>query len=396
MIEDNVVNERWSEFDFQIKLTEMKIDASGSIPITWCLSPKVLEYVKDEPKVWVLLASTSMTPSGRRTEWRSYVALKDMIAYITFLSPGKNKIVGRITKRKTSVKDWMRRTSGDWMPRTSGDWINDVFHYPTPGVDDKKEIESYTYPFCKGYWDYYEDIAPSGTLQVDIPKDCFAPEPPEWEKAWVNFFWINKAVDQCEYRKRRMLTYPWQIIPFLSLWLTRFAIAALPMTFGFYNANWKPIFSPINHDTNDIWDGSVIKNMFFIKAFAEGEKLGLIFPIMIWASAISLYFGNIFFPICIWGSLLLIVILIGTMLIFSTTFIGKIIDKLFCYLGAKIEIWYKAYQEKNAILQAEEYQELLCSKSMRIKSIKDLPPKKRTFKLAFHGLKSKVCRPYSR
>lgn len=399
MSEDGYNPIEWEESDFEIKLTEMKIDASGAIPITWCLSKKAVEWLQGSPKAWVMFVSTATSPSGRNAEWRGYAPISDMMAYITFLRPGTNKIIARITKDKDAVKLWMSRVDGRWS--------REVVDYPTHDVDSKEEVEKWNYTLVRSQWGWcdnkdYPSSAPFGSIQLDIPKDCFAPEPPEWEKTWVNFFWDNKAVDQCEYRKRRMLAYPWQVAPFLLVWCLRFLIAALPLTMGCYNANWKPVYFPINHSTFDIWDHHRGRNFFYIKSWGE-PRWGLLIPLWIWAIAISLSFGNIIIPmilVSIVGAALGFALLIPILgWIFSRKVFGGVLIRLVDKLDKIIDKWWQGRVEKGISQQAEELQLMLCEGEAHlapIKSIRDLPPRKRTIKLAFHGLKSQVCRPYSK
>jgi hypothetical protein len=65
----------------------------------------------------------------------------------------------------------------------------------------------------KGQWDctldrsIYRADRVQAFVDVDIPKECFAREPSDLEKRWVNWLYMSKTVDQCEFRKRRLFAY---------------------------------------------------------------------------------------------------------------------------------------------------------------------------------------------
>lgn len=393
MVDGNFSSKKWEESDFEIKLTDIKIDASGSIPITWCLSPKVLKWLNGK-EAWVLLATTSMTPSGKYTEWRSYVRLTDMLAYVVFQRSGKCKILARITKCKDYVKKWMNRDNGGW--------ADNVFIYPFNDID-KEEIDTWTYPLSSRSWGScetpgYNSSNPYGTFQLDIPKECFAPEPPAWEKTWVNFFWTNKAVDQCAYRKRRMLAYPWQVIPFLILWSIRLIGAILPYTIGSWNVNWKPIYSPIYNSTFDLWPGQGNwKNIFYIKRLGKNQMgLGIVIPLILWISGIAIWCGNWFLP-KVFGVMALAVIFLALILPFlaSVKILRSIFKTSINFIDEVITNWWDKRIATNNEIQRKEYEALLCA-NHNIRTMKDLPKRKRTIRLRFEGIKSKVCKPFAR
>ncbi len=148
----------------------MNVD-SGSIPITWCLDPEWLENnnIRD---YWVLLTTYQPKPNGKNAQWRGYCKLSDMMTYVTFYRPGVNHISASIAEASYVVESWMARENGTW--------VNSGIDFPR-SWSSEEEIENWKYEIKYGEY--------SDTIQLDLPGDCFAPEPLEIEKIWVNWLW---------------------------------------------------------------------------------------------------------------------------------------------------------------------------------------------------------------
>jgi len=183
----------------KIKLLETEV-TSASLPITWRVNKN---WLKKNGADWDILFSTVSFDDDRKTEWRSKCKLTDLVHYVKFLRPGKNRIFAIIS--------------------------------------------------C-GYRDCYIDEK-STSLDVDLPEEVFADEPPAWEKNWVNFFFSTKAVDQCDFRKRRLLAYTIQPILIVLMLIVR-CIAFLGfLSVGASKLNARPLIHP-NERISDIWEES--------------------------------------------------------------------------------------------------------------------------------------------
>lgn len=387
-------NVEWEDSDFEVKLTEMNVDASGSIPITWCLSPKVLEWVyQNGNNAWVLLATTSMTPSGEVTEWRSYTKLKDMLAYVTFHRPGHCKVVAMLTTDKDKVKRWMLRSEGKWKHQT--------FQYPMSDVDSDDEVKEWEYKFSRNLWVLLNEPTynPFGTLDVELPKDCFAGEPPAWEKIWVNFLWRNKAVDQCEYRRRRMFAYTLQIIPFALLLALRAAILLLSLCFGVYNWSWKPLYSPIFNSTFDICPEKT--KSIFLYPFKSKEfrtVVALLLPLALWGSAVAvIVYKYWMLPLLLAAAIVTVLVIAFVIpIVFKLKIVRGFFGAIFGVLDHVISRMIDSIAERKQEQLRAEHEAMLCTHATTITRLRDLPKKKRTIKLAFYGLKSQICKPYAK
>lgn len=373
------------EKSFELKLTEMSTGA-GAIPVTWCLSESWLKgnSVKD---FYVLLSTYNPTPNGKTAEWRGYVKLSDMMTYVTFLRPGVNRISACLVRNEEVVKNWMKREGGRWS--------DDVVSFPK--YDSELEMDK------NGEWEYrlgsysYQDH-----LQVEIPSECFAPEPWEIEKTWVNWLWKYKSVDQCEFRKRRMLAYSVQPIIFLFLMVVRVLLMFACLTVALKGLKWGPIFSPLNYDTLDICN-DVEKSYFTVSKWEIPNSFVFIpsLPIALIIGFINVATGlkSGILSVCLYaisGALFIPVVILCVMVLTycvnNVTFGKKI--------GAFIDKWFEARDAQADIRNAERqryYQEMMtCSSTRVIRKLSDLPKDKRTIRLRFLGVKSMVCRPFAR
>ncbi len=364
--------------DFTLNLTEITV-ASGSIPVTWCMSPEWLES-HNVDEYWVLLSTCQPQRGGDKAEWRGYCKLSEMMAYVTFFRPGINRIYATITLDKSKIQSWMRREDGHW--------ANQVISFPSPWTNDIN------------HWMYnlYDSNSGSDNIQIDLPKDCFAKEPWEIEKVWVNWLWKNKAIDQCEFRRRRMFAYSVQPLLFLVVVLFRITVAIACLSVGCKGIGWGPVFKPLYYSTSDIV-GDIDGSYFVVKKLKEPYSfmfipmvpfalLGALFPRHnILLTLVSALFSALFIPM---------LCAVGFVLSFAfSSLIERIVnsfDTFDRFHQSRNEAKVRALTEWNN----QQRELMVCSNTKVIRKISDLPKSKRTIKLRFHGLKSMVCRPFAK
>src|ERR1700722_6345770 len=209
---------------FELHIADKDI-TSGTIPVSWCLDKELLAYLAEEgnedPTVVLIVAPVQGYHPSK--EVRKVIPMKDLMTYIDFRCPGENRIFGFIsTFSKARTNSFVRKQNGEWVTTVL-----------TP----------------EGNVCYYD----GSVLTVNVPSECFAKEPSAFEKRWVNFFFRDKAVDQCSFRKRRLLAYTVQPIIFSMLMVLNLfpilaalliadrglfqiiARAAQPLTYNFIN-----------------------------------------------------------------------------------------------------------------------------------------------------------------
>jgi hypothetical protein len=367
-----------------LRLTEFKADV-GSIPITWCVDRDWLKNHTDSEQ-YVLLSVAPPEKSGAKAEWRGWAKLSDMMAYVTFYRPGKNRILARVTPTKKGVADWMERN------RDGGGWQGRAMEFPESYYDEEA-IKNCKYLLTK-HWMYEDRLW--NYIDIDMPNGCFAKEPSDREKNWVNFFFKNKAVDQCEFRRRRMLAYTVQPLVFSVIFLF-FALAiSVFQIFNLMIGKWI------------IWEDMSAFNIDRKVDFLTIKKLGdlkwLLIP-MPWLTTAACILWK-FTHLSRWMLIPISFIILIPLAYFAITLLVLGIESLVKWrerTSPKAQAARKAKLEKERQRQLALYKAelealdlLLCSSGKRVTKIKDLPRNKRTIKLRFQDLKSRVCRPFAR
>ncbi|MDI6733897.1 MAG: hypothetical protein QMD50_00170 [Patescibacteria group bacterium] len=262
-------------------------------------------------------------------------------------------------------------------------------------------------------------------LYVDVPKELFAKEPPEWEKRWVNFWFETKAVDECKYKKRRIVAY----IPFLQpmcvlFWLItkmiwRYLVALICLLVG-RGINLKPLVRPWAEDCEDLYKYPDTK--FFV------EKKPLFWPLIPGVSVFFLITGYLLWKFDIehfawltWFYADWYMLLVGIIIVIAILFALEFFVVGFVYFFSRL-IDYFADKAKKAKSQPTMTEETLKAEQKRKKgqeklkrkyqefetllacdgdqekfkpTLEALPSSHRTIYLRFKDLKAKVCKPFA-
>jgi hypothetical protein len=355
---------------FQIKIADPDM-TSGMVPVTWCISPDLLKVLAkleiNNPQVIISVIPENCSQPLQK-EHRYVVPLRDLMTYVEFRTPGINRIFATLSLTDLSVRDckkkFLRRTDGGYY-----DWDIATF--------DGKE---------------YNEDSPNNAepVVVDVPQGAFAPEPAAWEKAWVNHFYETSAVDQCHFRQRRLFAYSLQ--PFLILlgYIPRLAITLVALLTVQRNFSLKHLIHPLLFrffEGLDMFEeGSRLiskKDVGFVRKYA-GCLLAP--PIYLWALLCYLIPGLIIITLA--GLLLGLAVFIVICLIAVAANASELRDELERFLDRKKSTtsWAET---------SEEIQDLVCVSQKPITGLASLPAKKKTIKLRFYDLKSKVCRPFA-
>jgi hypothetical protein len=353
----------------------------------------MLKYLSDEgcidPQI-VLVVAPSGPGYNRTKEYRKVVPMKDLMTYIEFHCAGPNKIFGYICEGSA------RTARNVYLERRNGCYSNDM-------LDSDGEY------YTRYMLETYNQLKFAKPISVDVPAEAFAKEPSDTEKLWVNWLHRDKAIDQCEFRRRRLLAYTLQIPVCIINVLGRMAIFMAALLLGMRKISLGPI---LNHLTTDFFDvcewflgGTIFVSecevddssatRFLWSVIKKTYRLPFMPPIFV---AICLLVAYHVWPIMLaFGlALLLIASMFGALILQEhrvlTSFFDTAIKVLTWLLGeskktAKSEFWY---------LDKDEIDLLTCNADRKPFDFKTLPVKKRSIKLRFLDLKSKVCKPYSR
>ena len=387
----------------KIQVAEEEID-SGSVPVTWCLDSEYLGENRDKlNEFWIHICTFHKSVDGRLTEWRAAPArLTDKMTYATFLRSGENRIAAIIASSR--IFRWK-------------DPHFDVVDYP---VSCCKSNPEYDYKF----WDYFlrRYYCPHAYLDVDVPSEVFANPPWKWEERWVNLFLDGKPTDQCSFRRRRIFAYTVQPIVFLTFYLIKILMFILAYFAGFIRNNpfstgiKNPFIDcggPFYIDEGIEWSDSLFwrKNLptffnlvnvtFFPILFIIGVLgwIGLFGPNL----GLYLFAGFLAFGIGVYAIPVIGMGFVGVVYYLSNFILFKIVLKLFKLLGGERAVSFVDKFAHSHIETREEdrlerdFELLSCdSGAPCIRRMEDLPKEKRTLSLRFKGIKSRVCRPFSR
>lgn len=201
---------------------------SGSIPVTWCLNKELLERLSklhiEDPQLVISVAPVSKDYHSTM-EYRKVVPLKDMLAYVDFHFPGKNKIYAFISRKD---KKFAKET---YLERRDYGYYEDVLN--TSGDD-----------YCS--WIYWK----ATPLEVEVPEDCFGKKPSEFEKEWLSYMGNNRLTDQCSLRKRRLL-YPFQAVLMMLDVLVRVLVFIIAALVGSRSLTMQYVLHPLTYSLAD-------------------------------------------------------------------------------------------------------------------------------------------------
>ena len=323
------LSEQTKFYSFQIKVANNDI-TSGTIPLTWCVDIETLNFLYEQKITDPQLVIITVSPSNKTN--RYVVALKDLIKYVEFTEPGIHKIWSFISFKSN------QDACSVYLYKIHGKYGTDLLNY-------NKTKWSRIFNYVPDSDDFKPTIS-AETIQVDVPIESFATEPPEWEKAWVNYHFDTPCYNQCQYRKRRIFAYTLQILLFLLDYIFRSILFSLAFVYGSKGLSFKYFLKPLTYNILDCIEGLFYSGSYFI---------------------IDNNFRSLFKNI--------------SNKISKTENLVSETEKL------ENKVWY---------LQKEEIKLLSCENKPDTISINDLPRKYRTFKLRYQDLKSKVCKPFAR
>lgn len=388
---------------FQLQISDLDA-TSGSIPVSWCLDEETIKLLADrgcaDPQVVICVTPCNIEGDLNRyhcsKEYRKVAPLKDLLTYIEFRSSGPCKIWGFISsKRKSDVtSDYLDRYKGQYQSNIIN-FDGDAYSYNLLEGETPQAISSKEYRFL------------SKPIDVDVPEGVFASEPADWEKDWVNHFFNNKVVDQCDFRRRRLFAYGVQpFIMSLNMFVRLFWLM-VGCLFLLRGTSLKYILHPLTYDMRDCIDTMVGGSILYrpIEEYSDVvptpldliRMFGLLFlsPVILIPILFFIYIGNIETAIA-FGSIFLglgVMALIVSALINYRGAAGNLFRSFLSWLSHPVlrkdkdeELWY---------LNQEEIKLITCSKDTKPLTYNTIPAKHKTIKLRFQNLKSKVCKPFS-
>lgn len=390
----------------ELQITDNDV-SGGSAQVSWCVDAEVLKELSDykvkDPQL-VIVVAPDADHYDIRKEVRKVVPLKDLMTYMEFRTAGKNNIWGFITyKTKKEARNY-------YLAKDDGKFATHVLDYH--GENYSSTLLSFETEEALLSKQYKSKSPP---ISVDVPKEIFAKEPPAWEKTWVNYFFRNKVVDQCEFRRRRLFALLVQ--PFLigGKMLATFVVLLAGLLTGARRWSIKYLLHPLTYnpfDAGEIWNDGTI----FIRHLKEDDDIELrayylltpwymirsfwslpFMPVFVIGVGLLAYFHQFTQLISIGivvGGLMALALAIITFMCYGAEWFSWApkVPKFFVWLLDKIigepktDLWY---------LKPEEQELIVCSEKRSHLTYKQIPARRKTVRLRFQNLKSKVCRPFS-
>jgi len=350
---------------------------NGSIPISWCLDHESIKELMDAGNTnpTILIVVAPQNGYHIKKEVRYVCALSELMTYISFIRPGENRIFALIFQSSvSSIKD-------SELSKHKGEYNSRILRHDGTAIYN--------------YDDYIKT-----SLDVDVPADIFAKEPSDWEKNWVLWLVKDKGMDQCDFRRKRLFAYTVQPFIMLGNILLRFLFTFLSASLLLKSFTFKCLLHPMSTDFEDLND-LVSGRMFFYKPiekfYSEESPEKFLAHIRDMLLIAKLVVPILFTP-------LILLFLIPLIYFGGTTAImAVLVSILIVGFIASITMWLmvklknltnKEENPKIKDLLKEEIDFLLCNSNYNFTKISSLPPKKRSIKLRFQQIKSKICRPF--
>lgn len=358
--------------------------------IRWCVDRnsinKLKELVVVNPYMFFVIARER---DGEFSEVdQRVVPLGQAMEYIEFYSPGNHRIFGCLVWNSGCYRK--EKDARENLVSDLRNYRHLYTHLVNSGGSFKKPV--YSHP----------DLD-HGSVDVIVPDGYFAKEPTAWEKWWVNLWYESKPVNQCHFRRRRLLAYSIQPPVILTWILLKTLIMSgeilLLLLCGIRGIKFDALLRPFRYGID--WD-CVPHNktsVFLTDSSGKDRHPILFFFIPMVQLVILVFLGLVKWGLS-WlglsiGSTLLWLLAINVIVILGIFVVNMLggLDKLFPEETKE----QKAARRKLELERLyAEYQDMICSGLALQPSVSSLPSKRRTVYLRFQEFKSKVCLPFAR
>jgi hypothetical protein len=265
------------------------------------------------------------------------------------------------------------------------------------------------------YYDHYSVGRTNGDcqLEVSVPKEMFAKEPPKIVKALAGYFnfWPSRAKDQCDMRRRALITLAIivpvliaKLIASLVMEVINLTITGVLLFFGFYDICYDAILHPLHDWPNSIWR-DIDRSRWTAKRqegsyFQYDDR-----PAVFWVANPPALLACLIVGVILMHWLDSLVYLIAVLVVFALVIaitgvvgiIGK--DRFEAMLATRRKhriAKHDAELAKYRLALAKELEDMSCIlRPSRTPSYSTLPRQKRTVTLRFNHLKTKVCKPFA-
>jgi heme exporter protein D len=375
--------------------------ASPVMPVRWCLEPKDVatlhERNTDTNSAYVVFVIVD----DRGRETRQLAPMTQMMEYLEFYHPGVHHVFAKV------MEDWEAHSIKKRVleKQREHSYANELLDY------EKKEF--------LGAWI-------SAEIEVVVPKEHFPKEPPAWLRRVVEWGFAYPSVDQCQFRRRFLLSIP--KLFFAGIWAVittpiRALLALVGTILTLRNINYGAVIRPWRFDIDDVFARAELSNSWLFHGKPKGNGwrapwrsgwLVLLYPPVWFAACIIVGIVAINYHVGFIAAVLLILKEIWRAFWWSRWIIGVlallILADLLIHSIRKKNLATRDHeadrQERERRRQEREERArrdrealvglLTCSTGPMVVQLQAIPPERRTFHLQYHHIKAKVCRPFAR
>jgi hypothetical protein len=374
-------------------MLELHIDntilSDSVVPVSWCVDRETLlelaAYGYKEPAIVINaypVRSNSDYAYEKEKEWRKVMPLKDLMTYLQLHWAGEVCIRAFIAPDFSEAKKTLldKNDYGGYR-RSIVDYNGSLrVQQGLMALATKSHQQIPTQRFAEQCF--------SKPLLISVPKNLFAKEPAAWEEAWVNHFFAGRALDQCEFRRRRLFAYTLQPILMLLNLFCRSLPILCGLMYGARNLTFRHLIHPMSSSLNAAGEAATGGSIFW-RPYAKSWRRFLLLPFM---PVIGLpLIGMVALMIHFHSTIYFLITLVAIILLTGCSFaIAQLLHWLTNQWRQQRELqqaWY---------LDEQEMDLLVCNGQPKALKLSALPKQHRLLKLRLAEIKSQVCKPFSR
>lgn len=248
------------------------INASGTIPVTWCVPRDIIaEAAQNGLQAHLQLCVVAESTDGKAAlVTRQVEPLKAGMAYVSFHRAGTNRIFGRIffgSKEEASKAHnapGIKWDGTDWRLRPET-YEGEIAEFEEKlrsleGDSDMVVIARSNIGYSlERSREMLEEARVEERLRgvsapINVPAECFGKEWPRWVIGFLSYLFKDVGTNQCDRRKRAIIGFAF--IPLLLAFNLAFRICAalvLGLGIGIRNVNYRSVIKLYSRSYTDVW-----------------------------------------------------------------------------------------------------------------------------------------------
>lgn len=226
---------------------------SADIPVSWCVSPTYLQAMEKagikDPHIFITVRENhilsdilikKLVPITQRMTYIpvNYASEYAVAAWIVDGSVGRKKI--KMLLADDDRYNGIRSHSNEYLNEGAviGNFSEGKSYGKVPYIMNTGDVRTAPIGFISRRVDegYITSVAFTHDI-INVPKEAFAPEPSEWMRDYINLWHKGKPKDQCEFRRRAIIStvgMKWvaMIAFMITKWSAQLTIGLILMLLG--------------------------------------------------------------------------------------------------------------------------------------------------------------------